>query len=286
MRNVAAPIQVPPHPGERYSAGYGTAVLQDLSRRKASREAAFLLPHLRPGSRLLDCGCGPGYLTVDLAQMLSPGEVVGLDMGAEQLEVGRALARTRDVKNIRFEAGTVYSLPFPDRSFDAVLAHAVLYHLGSPQQALAEIFRVLKPGGVLGVRDACTDSDIVTPATPELEKAWKLLSRCVGHNGGNTLLGKRLRPLLREAGFTSILLSASFDTYGTPEETRKMGAAVAELLSQPQIVGVVIEKGLATAEELGAISQAFRVWGDHPDAFCARARCEAVGWKPLDPHDP
>jgi hypothetical protein len=59
-----------------------------------------------------------------------------------------------------------------------------------------------------------------------------------------------------------------------------MGATVVELLTQPQIVGVVIEKGLATAEELGAISQAFRVWGEHPDAFCARARCEAVGWKP------
>src|SRR5262249_44921155 len=120
--------------------------------RVAAREAAFFLPHLRPGMALLDCGCGPGSITVGLAEAVAPGRVVGVDREPKALAVARAQAAGRGVTNVRFEEGDVHALPFADATFDAAFAHALLEHVRDPAAALAELYRVVKPGGVVGVR--------------------------------------------------------------------------------------------------------------------------------------
>src|SRR6266487_3824723 len=85
-----------------------------IAQRTAEAFAGFLLPHLEPGMRLIDCGCGPGSITVDLAGCVAPGEVVGIDLRSGDLELGRALARGRGAANVTFQVGSVYDLPFPD----------------------------------------------------------------------------------------------------------------------------------------------------------------------------
>jgi ubiquinone/menaquinone biosynthesis C-methylase UbiE len=264
---------------ERYSGGYGSLIIQGLSARKATREAAFFMPHLRSGMTLLDCGCGPGSMTVDFAEVVAPGEVVGIDIEASQFEVGKALSLEKKLKNVRFEVGNIYELPFPDGSFDAVFVHAVLYHLTAPHKALAEVHRLLKSGGVLGVRDSDQGGDIFTPSNPTLDQAWTLINRVFKHNGSNPFLGRNHRALLREAGFVHIKASASFDYYGTPDITLRVGEFWADLILQSHFADAIVEQGWATQAELENMSAAFKVWGEHPDAFFARARCEAVGWK-------
>jgi ubiquinone/menaquinone biosynthesis C-methylase UbiE len=93
--------------------------------------------------QVLDCGCGPGSITVDVAQRIAPGTVVGIDVDAVQVEQARRLAGERGIANARFEVGSVYELPFPDASFDAAFANNVLNHLGDPLRALLEMRRVL-----------------------------------------------------------------------------------------------------------------------------------------------
>ncbi len=78
---------------EHYVGGYSSLLIESLAKRTASLEAGFFLPHLRRGMRLLDCGCGPGTITVNLAEVVAPGEVVGIDIEDKQFEIGRAYAR-------------------------------------------------------------------------------------------------------------------------------------------------------------------------------------------------
>ena len=111
--------------------------------RRTGAVAAFLAPHLRGGMRLIDCGCGPGSITVDLAQAVAPGRAIGVDLREDALIHGRTLARERGIASVAFHAASVYRLPYADGSFDAAFACAVLQHLAAPLAALKEIRRVL-----------------------------------------------------------------------------------------------------------------------------------------------
>lgn len=88
---------------ETYTLGHSDDFLRTLQLRTLETCAPFFLPYLRPGLRVLDCGCGPGSLTVELAERVAPGEVVGIDIGAQALAEARGLARARGVDNVRFE---------------------------------------------------------------------------------------------------------------------------------------------------------------------------------------
>jgi ubiquinone/menaquinone biosynthesis C-methylase UbiE len=87
---------------EGYVVGYSERAHQRLSTRRADTFADFFLSHLRRGMRLLDVGSGPGSITVDLAGVVAPGEVVGLDIAPLQVERARVLAAERGVTNVHF----------------------------------------------------------------------------------------------------------------------------------------------------------------------------------------
>ena len=154
-------------PAEQYAFRDSAEHRRLLSRRSAGKEAAFFLPQLRPGMRLLDCGCGPGSITLGLAAAVAPAPVVGVDLNAADIAAARALATRRGVSNVSFVVASVYALPFPDATFDAAFAHALLQHLGEPGRALKEVRRVLRPGGVAGLSDADYGSALRLDPTPE-----------------------------------------------------------------------------------------------------------------------
>jgi SAM-dependent methyltransferase len=129
-----------------YSQRENPAIEAWFATRTASREGAFFLPYLHPGMQVLDVGCGPGSITLGLAEVVAPGEAVGIDLQPTQIEQARALAVERGVDNVRFEVAEAYRLPFPAQSFDAAFAHGVLMHLREPVRALVEIRRVLRSG--------------------------------------------------------------------------------------------------------------------------------------------
>src|SRR5206468_3477073 len=116
---------------DTYTHGHAEPVLQSHRWRTAENSAGYLLPLLRPGLDLLDVGCGPGTITVDLATRVAPGRVVGLDVSADPLDEARAAATAAGV-DVTFEVEDVYALEADDDSFDVVHAHQVLQHLTDP----------------------------------------------------------------------------------------------------------------------------------------------------------
>jgi SAM-dependent methyltransferase len=92
-------------------------------------------PHLRSGIGLLDTGCGVGSIALELAEMIAPGDVSGLDRDPAQLELARAAATARELRYIGLQAGNVYELPSADTALDVALAHTLLFQLGAPLRA-------------------------------------------------------------------------------------------------------------------------------------------------------
>lgn len=137
-----------------YTHGHAESVLRSHRARTAANSAAYLLPHLQPGQRLLDVGAGPGTITADLARLVAPGRVTALETSDAVVALTREGVEASGVENVDYLAGDVHALDLPDDSFDVVHAHQVLQHLPDPVQALREMVRVCRPGGVVAVRDA------------------------------------------------------------------------------------------------------------------------------------
>ncbi|KAK3047606.1 hypothetical protein LTR09_010990 [Extremus antarcticus] len=122
--------------------------------RTATEHAAHLLPYLKPHFRILDVGCGVGSITLDLANLVPDGEVLGIDTNQSTTDMAKQMAQDRGVSNVKFSVGDAHDLSaFSDESFDVVHAHQVMLHLPDPVKALTEMRRVLKTGGVLSLRD-------------------------------------------------------------------------------------------------------------------------------------
>jgi ubiquinone/menaquinone biosynthesis C-methylase UbiE len=250
--------------------------------RRTGRAAAFLAPYLRSGMRLVDCGCGLGSITVDLARAVAPGEAIGIDLREDALTQGRTLARDHEIANVAFHAATVYHLPYADSSFDSAFACAVLQHLAAPLAALKEMRRVLKPGGVIGIADGSSTITFRYPTNPLLQKWDKLRGLEREYNAGRPYDALALRALLREAGFTQTRASGTLVTEAGPpagsfEETRRV--AQNHVIRLRGVLGeLAAAQGWAMREELEQMAEALIAWGEAPDAFYARPSFTAIGW--------
>jgi SAM-dependent methyltransferase len=250
------------------------------ARRTAEKHAAFFLPHLTPSMRLLDAGCGPGSITIGLANAIGPGEAVGVDVDIDVMEPARALARERGCANVTFARHSVYDLPYDDGEFDAAFMFAVLQHLEDPHAALVELRRVLRPGGVIGVTDADWDGVLLYPPEPLIDRGTEILGELRARGGGgDPRVGKRLRALLHDAGFVRIAASAAAGAEGDAAVVRFNSEWQARYFEAPAVIDRCLELGLASRADMAAIAAAWRAWGASPGAFRATFFCQAVGWR-------
>jgi len=265
---------------EAYIHDYdGALTEQIIAGRTADIHGAFFLPYLRAGMNLLDCGCGPGTITVGLAQATFPGNVTGVDLEQSQLERARENAAKLGLTNVKFGRCDVYELPYQDNLFDAVFSHAMLEHMHDPLEVLKEMRRVLKPGGLVGIRSIDLAATLISPAEATLTTAYDIWLKYRQHCGGDPFMGRRLRALLREAGFEKTIGSASSETWGTPQLTQSMKSVLKEEFTGPKIAETAIQMGWADQAQMDSAVSALKEWGDHADAFMAIVWCEAVGWK-------
>ena len=263
-----------------YTMGYGEAFEQFISRRTAANSAPYLLPHLKPGMRVLDVGCGPGTISVGLAKAVEPGELHGIDMEESQVELAAAAAREGGHSNARFQVADAASLPFPDDHFDVVHCYAVLTHIPDTMAALAEIKRVLKTGGILGAREIIVDSSFIEPDIGNLSRGFAMLSAVLIANDGHPQMGKELRARFSEAGFVDIESNGSFQSFGSPSSIAAFAGLLINYLFGPTFADPAVSHGIATREELDEWREAAVVWRGQPGAFATFANGDAIGHKP------
>lgn len=259
-----------------YTHGYSDMIVGVMAARTAERNAAFFLPHLRPGMRALDIGCGPGSITVGLAAAVAPGEVIGIDVEPGQVARARAMAQQRSVENVRFEVASGDHLPFPNGYFDAAFEHTVLEHVANPLAVVREMRRVLKPGGGIGLADGDWGTHALAPALPLVVAGFDLYEQLWRSNGGDPSVGRRQRALLREAGFPRATVRGAAEVRASEEATRIWGEGIAFLLEEARSVGRIAALGLADCAAVSQYAAALRDWSRHPDALWAAIRFEAV----------
>jgi ubiquinone/menaquinone biosynthesis C-methylase UbiE len=265
------------HGAEIYSQQANPAFETELARRTACRDAAFLLPHLFAGMDVLDVGCGPGSITLGLAEIVAPGQVLGIDSQAHLVAQASLRAAQRGLATARFEVADLYRLPYADASFDAVFANGVLMHLREPVRALAELRRVLRPAGVAGIRDPDFGTALFSPLMPRLEHWLTLRVRVRQFNGGDPFLSRHYRRLLLEAGFKRSEASASIDSAGNAQDIQRHAVFLRAQLHG--IARTAMAQAWTDQAAVAATAAEIDAWAQRPDAFAAMTWCQAIGWR-------
>ena len=243
---------------ERYTLGYSSQTVQRLQKRTAAKEAGFLLPHLSPSMRLLDCGCGPGSISIGLAEAVAPGRVIGVDIEPNQYRSAWSQMAKHPETNLHFASADVYRLPFAANTFDAAFLHNVLSHLRRPLEVLKGIYRLLSPGGVIGISHPDFSGSLISPSDPLLDRDHELYWRLVEHNGGNPAIGKHQRGLLHDAGFVCVEAVAKYSTVGTQDGVRMRAEHGGRLFGGSAIAQQMIDLGWTDRAELDRIIAAWR----------------------------
>jgi SAM-dependent methyltransferase len=252
--------------GDTYIHGHSDAVLRSHRWRTAGNSAAYLLPYLADGQRLLDVGCGPGTLTVALARRLAPtGSVVGVDVSPAVLQEATAHATAQGAGNVTFRTGDFRALDLPEGSFDVVHAHQVLQHLRDPVGALAAMGRLARPGGIVAARDGDYSAFVWTPADPRLDRWLEIYMAVSDRNGTRGDAGRWLLRWAVDAGLTDVTYTTSTWTFATPGDRAWWGDLWAERTVASSLADQAVGYGVATRAELNEVARGFRDWAEQPE---------------------
>ncbi len=191
-----------------YVHGYEDAEVRRL--RDQARTLQALLHHdtaFPAGSAVLEAGCGVGAQTVPLIQGSPHARITCVDLSAASLAEAEARVRAASLPMPNFQQADISILPFADASFDHVFVCFVLEHLAAPEDALAELRRVLRPGGSLTVIEGDHGSTLFYPDDAAARAAVRCQVDVQRASGGDAKIGRRLHPLLVGAALHSVRVS-------------------------------------------------------------------------------
>ena len=170
----------------------------------AETAAAWERAGFRPGDRVLDVGCGPGYGTFDLAHLVGrTGRVLGVDVSERFIGHLEAERRRRGVEQVETRVEDLEALSVPPASVDGAFARWVLCFVRDPARVVGRVARALRPGGAFAVMDYCRyEAFTVAPEGAAIQRAVAAVSRSFRTHGGDPDVGQRLPALMRAAGLT------------------------------------------------------------------------------------
>jgi ubiquinone/menaquinone biosynthesis C-methylase UbiE len=252
-----------------YIHGHHESVLRSHAWRTAENSAAYLLAELRPDSTILDIGCGPGTISADFAALVPDGHVTAVDYAPAIVDQAAKEAESRDLANMTFGVADVHELQYEDDTFDVVHAHQVLQHVGDPVQALREMRRVAKPGGVVAARDSDYRAFTWFPASQGLSDWLDLYEEVARAGGGEPDAGRHLKAWALRAGFdeTSVKATSTTWTFSNEQERDWWGGLWADRALHSDFAKQAVAGGYAAQADLQAVSEAWKAWGENPESW-------------------
>jgi SAM-dependent methyltransferase len=229
-----------------YVHGYSAREAQRLEDQAAS--VRTLIHHdtvYPPGARILEVACGVGAQTETFALQNPTSHFVSFDLVAASVK--QAAARVADLTNVRLLVADLFAAPFPRASFSHAFVSYVLEHMADPLAALGAVQELMAPGGVLTVVEGDHGSCYFSPRHEAAERAWQCLIEVQSMLGADSLIGRRLYPLLREAGLEGVTVSPRM-VYADASHPDRMDRFVAKTIV-PMVEGVeerALGEGLIT----------------------------------------
>ncbi|KAI5304466.1 hypothetical protein KEM56_006465 [Ascosphaera pollenicola] len=263
-----------------YTHGHHASVLRSHTWRTAQNSAAYILPHLKPHFKILDLGCGPGTITVDLAKYVPEGHITGLETPAAAgiIEQARSLAKEKGVDNVDFVTGDGNALDFPDDTFDVVICHQVLQHVRNPVDILREMRRVARHGGIVAARESIFAGFKWYPESAEMSSWLATYMQVARHNGGEPDAGLLLHVWAKKAGFSREQITCSSSTwcYSTPAEIEWWSDLWAERTLKSAFATTAIQGNIVDQQGLEEISETWRKWGKEEEAWFSLLHGEVI----------
>lgn len=230
---------------------------------------------------MLDVGCGPGTLTVDLARKVAPGETVGIDVAEEVIAEAAAHAAEGGATDVSFRVGDFRDAGLEPASFDVVHAHQVLQHLRQPVEALAAMAELARPGGIVAARDSDYSAFTWFPSNGLLERWREVYLAVARHNGAEPDAGRHLLQWARAAKLEDVEYGSSTWTFATIAERQWWSSLWAERCVSSSFACQAAEYGIATEADLASLANGWRAWAADPDAVFIVVHGEVLGRAPL-----
>ncbi len=246
-----------------------------------------LRSYLKPGMRVLDVGCGPGPITLDVAEAVYPGEVVGVDSSETSIAQARIAAKAAQCPNVSFQVEDTYTIDFADETFDLVYSTNLFVWLREPVQALVEQRRVTKRGSWVFAHLADYGNITFYPPCPALDQYLAALAHFWDLGDSQAHIdshqARRAIELLSQAGFSEIQIEGWANTvYRSKEGFADIHPDFQYVLSMEDGVFTdlnrrLIATGLLNGQTLLEAQKQLDHWNNHPYAFYTQTYFLAAG---------
>jgi trans-aconitate methyltransferase len=209
---------------------------------------------LEPGQSAIDLGCGPsGILDLLSAAVFPGGRVVGLDADPAHITMARQHASERGLLNVDVVKADARHTGLPPDSFDLVHARTVLVTIPEPEEVLAEMVRLVRPGGWVASQEPDTENAFCYPPLPAWDRLREIFRASFGRSGADLLVGRRLPELYRQAGLEEIEVVVHAPVYPAGHSRRTILPDLVRSLRP-----MILELGLSDERELAELDQAVR----------------------------
>lgn len=250
-----------------YKLGGGPAERDRLRRQSEELRAhsAALLDRVGagPGWSAIDLGCGPSGVLDLLAERVGPGgRVLGLEANPASVALAREFGAVRGLENVAVTEGDARCTGLPSASFDLVHARTLLINIPDPAAVVAEMTRLVRPGGWVAIMEPDVGAALCYPPHPAWDRLSQIFRSASQADGTDPLIGRRLPELLRQSGLADIGAEAKADIYPLGHSRRSLRLDLVHSM-RPGILA----RGIATEQELAEVDRAVREHLDDPDTL-------------------